>query len=45
MSKGDHHITDNKQVHGKESSHLINHIKTRTHIKNQYGIFEIKKVR
>jgi|GEM_PF-1605340 len=38
-------ISQHKQLHGKESSHLKNHIKSRTHIKNQYGIFEIKKFR
>ena len=32
-----------KILHGKELIHLGNHIKTRTHVKNQFGVFEIKK--
>jgi hypothetical protein len=35
--------TQHKILHGKELIHLGNHIKTRTHIKNQFGVFEIKK--
>lgn len=34
-----------KRLHGKELIHLGNHIKTRTHVRNQFGVFEIKKLR
>ena len=38
MSKRQH-----KVLHGKESSNLANHIKTRTTVTNQFGVYPIKK--